>query len=464
MRMRCAKGGAFRRGCWQQRVALAAASVAVAAATTACAAQPVSVPESEPTAAPAAQTAPAIDPAPISGDEAAEPDAPIRVDSDFRSTSSLPEAFFGVEMEEGLALANAARCEVPLQCPAPDEKMTLLTPCAEGLALAAWETSDTYSEWDTVHGRQTHYGLVDASGAVAVDLDAAMASLSISGLSSAKASEAAFADGRLVVSMSTHGEGQRNVTVVLDHAGKVVFAMGRSDTLLSEAKVEDQATYHDDVLSLGSSEGDLLVDVDGKVLASQKEVGSPLVSLGYGWYMRESGEDGKVYDYDGAAVFDAASAVGKDADGVRLRYEQPEGCGIVCVEAERRGARMRGLYSMDASAWIVPLGEDLNAYSSAHEDLIWTRTKSSQGDGAPARSAIMDAEGVVAFDAAMAPAELSVPEDFVAQYLCDGWWSIRDEAVSEPYALVYLDDGAYVGATAAPAHLVDYPTSEIYWL
>lgn len=92
----------------------------------------------------------------------------------------------------------------------------------------------------------------------------------------------------------------------------------------------------------------------------------------------------------------------------------------------------------------MPLGEELDAFGDANDGMLWVRTAQTAGEGADAaggaaaasggaaggahsgsgslRSAIMDAEGDVVFDASMADATLGIPEDFCAQYLHDGWW------------------------------------------
>ena len=79
-------------------------------------------------------------------------------------------------------------------------------------------------------------------------------------------------------------------------------------------------------------------------------------------------------------------------------------------------------------------------------------------------SAIMDAEGNVVFDASMAEAALTIPEDFRACYLHDGWWGIRNDNSSDPYALVCIQDGAFLGAIDAPPNLANYPNSGVYSL
>ena len=124
----------------------------------------------------------------------------------------------------------------------------------------------------------------------------------------------------------------------------------------------------------------------------------------------------------------------------------------------------------------MPLGEELDAFGDANDGMLWVRTaqaaddaavqaaaEESPGARAPEvepvlHSAIMDAEGNVVFDASMAEAALGIPEDFVAQYLHDGWWGICSDNLNDIYALICIQDGVFLGAIDAPPNLANYPT------
>lgn len=479
-----------KRGALVAVVALAAVGIAVANPFAAPEPAPAPAPVEEPAAGPEATTEPepeeAADSASAADDAepaaASEPVAPV-----------LPAVWFGARASNGFSLVNEyGNVTVPAVSDA-----VLKTPFAGGFSLGTWETSEYDAEWDAVHDEQTHYALFDSTGAAAVDLDPVLAAAGITGQSSVSGDVTSYADGRLVLTVIAQEAGQSNVFLVLNEQGGLAFELGKAaEGPLSGWPAAD--AFHDGVLLARAGHGEeYLLDGSGNVLASSQEAGAPIVSLGYGYYRKDAPDDQKVYGYDGQPLFDAASVNEGDIIGGELDYDQPGGSGIVQVSAERQnpygGANksLAGLYSVGAGAWIVPLGEGLDAFSDANDGMLWVRTtgpigSAASGDGAAAatsgdgaaaaggdaagasggdaalRSAIVSASGEVVFDASMADAALTIPEDFRACYLHDGWWGICNDTTAEPYALVCIQDGKFLGAIDAPANLADYPNSGMY--
>lgn len=460
-------------------IALAAVGIAVANPFAAPAPEPepepVEASEPEPAPAPEVPAEPESDSAP-----APEPEP---------AAAALPEAWFSGIATDGYSIVDESGAEVSISNP----DAVIETPFSGGWSLGSWETSEYDAEWDQVHDEQTHWALFDSSGNAAVDLDAAVAAAGITGRSglAVGGDMHAYSCDRLIVSLSPFEQGQDGVMLVLDEKGSVVFSMGREEGYEHLATIDDDA-YHDGVVAISSpSKGSYLADVDGNMLVGDKAIGEMPESLGLGWYVKSITRDA-AYTYDGSVAFDAASVNGDGFIDGKMSYEQPGGSGIVAVSAQREnpygGANkdLRGLYSISAAKWLVPLGEELDAYGEANDGMLWVRTAQAAGESADGtggaaaasggavsgtdpssgslRSVIMDAEGNVVFDASMADAALGVPEDFCAQYLHDGWWGIRSDGSSEPYALVCIQDGAFLGAIDAPPNLVQYPNSGIYWL
>lgn len=465
-------------------IGIAIAAAVVLAAVGIAVANPFATPAPEPAPAPAPESieAPQAAPDPEPQVESTpEPEAAPEVPAT-EPTTALPEGWFGAYNGDGFSIVDENGLAVALSNPDTE----LVTPFAGGFSLGSWETSEYDAEWDTVHDQANHYALFDSSGNAAVDLDAAVAAAGITGRSRAYHS-GAFSDGRMVVALSPEEEGQESATLVLDEQGSVVFSLGRQDDYV-HADTVDADAYHDGVIPVSSpADGRYLADVDGNVLVGEKSVGEVPVSLGYGWYAKLRSLD-KAFAYDGSVAFDPGTLNGDGVIDAKLAYDQPGGSGIVAVQAQREnpygGANkdLAGLYSIPAATWLVPLGEELDAYGQANGDVLWARTaqaadagaveaaaEESPGARAPSvepelHSALVDAEGNVVFDASMAPASLSIPEDFCAQYLHDGWWGIRDDGSSEPYALVLIADGKFVGCIDAPQNLASYPNSGIFWL
>ena len=473
---------------------IAASAVVALAAVGIAVANPFAAPEPAPEPASAPVEEPAAEP------EAADPEPKGAVDAEPAAASepavpALPAVWFGAHASDGFSLVNEyGNVTVPAVSDA-----VLKTPFAGGFSLGIWETSEYDAEWDAVHDEQTHYALFDSTGAAAVDLDPVLAAAGITGQSSVSGDVTSYADGRLVLTVIAQEAGQSNVFLVLNEQGGLAFELGKAaEGPLSGWPAAD--AFHDGVLLARAGHGEeYLLDGSGNVLASSQEAGAPIVSLGYGYYRKDAPDDQKVYGYDGQPLFDAASVNEGDIIGGKLDYDQPGGSGIVQVSAERQnpygGANksLAGLYSVGAGAWIVPLGEELDAFSDANDGMLWVRTAgpigsaasgngadataATSGDGAAAaggdaagasggdaalRSAIVSASGEVVFDASMADAALTIPEDFRAFYLHDGWWGICNDTTAEPYALACIQDGKFLGAIDAPANLADYPNSGMY--
>lgn len=462
-------------------VGIAAAVVVVLAAVGIAVANPFAAPEPEPKPAPVEAPAPEPEPAP-EAEAPAEPEAAPTPEPE-PAAPTLPEAWFAARADGGYSIVDENGSVTQLSNP----DAVLETLFSGGLSLGSWETSEYDAEWDQVHDEQTHYALFDSAGNVAVDLDPLLAELGVTGKSSFNGSNCAYSSGRLLASVSPFEDGQKGVCLVLNEQGELVFTFGRAAEGPLSSYPRDDA-YHDGVIYVQAGPSDTyLLDVDGNVLVSWKQAGDQPLSLGYGYYQKVN-DEGKVYGYDGSPLFDAASVNGGDIVEGCLYYEQPRGSGIVAVEAERENPYgglnkdLYGLYSVGTGKWLVPLGEELDAFSDANDGMLWVRTAQAADDaavqaaaeeapGARApevepvlHSAIMDAEGNVVFDASMAEAALGIPEDFVAQYLHDGWWGIRNDNSSDPYALVCIQDGAFLGAIDAPPNLANYPNSGVYSL
>lgn len=480
-------------------IGAAVAAVVVAAVVAGVA---IVNPFAAPEPAPQAELAPVAAPEPAPDPDPAPAPAPEPEPQAAEPESALPKAWFAGTSGDGYTIVSSAGAAVTPQCPDPDAEVMLLTPFSGGWSLGSWKTAEYDAEWDTYHDEQTHYGLFDQTGAMKVDLDPAAASLGITGESKARSTAVAFADGRLVLSLTPFTDGERAASAVIDEAGQTVFTFDKEGDAIGTSQFSGQFTFHDGVMQLVDAAGIVLVGTDGQVLVGKRDLGEDYPeSLGLGWYMRAPTRDGKVYGYDGSVAFDASSVNDGEVAGGELYYEQPGACGIVCVRAERvnpyggTNKELFGLYSVGTQQWLVPMGEELTGFGSAHDGLIWARTEPATADEAATstdsaaagsqgasgeaasddavsvvngaagpHSTILDAEGNVVFDASMAPADLSIPADFTAQYLHDGWWGIRSDGNSEPYALVYIENGKYVGAMDAPDGLTSYPNSQVYWL
>lgn len=103
---------------------------------------------------------------------------------------------------------------------------------SEGKVLVTWETSEYDEEWDTEFDEMIHYGLVDDTGALVVDLTDLVHGYGYTfqgNLQDASVTNSpTYADGRLVLFIEWSG-GSYGAVVVLDEQGKVVFTVGDAE-------------------------------------------------------------------------------------------------------------------------------------------------------------------------------------------------------------------------------------------
>lgn len=103
---------------------------------------------------------------------------------------------------------------------------------SEGKVLVTWETSEYDEEWDTEFDEMIHYGLVDDTGALVVDLTDLVHGYGYTfqgNLQDASVTNSpTYADGRLVLFIEWSG-GSYGAVVLLDEQGKVVFTVGDAE-------------------------------------------------------------------------------------------------------------------------------------------------------------------------------------------------------------------------------------------
>ena len=136
-------------------VALAAVGIAVANSFAAPAPEPElgSVQASDPQPAPEPAPEPESDP---TADPAAEPALAIPNRYFVSGTNFHPSGAYDV------CLTDLEGNEVVFENP----DMRPMGGFSEGKVLVTWETSEYDEEWDTEFDEMTHYGLVDATGAM----------------------------------------------------------------------------------------------------------------------------------------------------------------------------------------------------------------------------------------------------------------------------------------------------------
>ncbi|MFR1167686.1 MAG: hypothetical protein ACLSDQ_08895 [Adlercreutzia equolifaciens] len=140
-------------------VGIAAAAVMALAAVGIAVANPFAAPAPEPE--PASVEAPAPDLAP-EPEAPAEPEPALAIPNRYfvSSTNFHPSGTYDV------CLTDLEGNEVVFENP----DMRPMGGFSEGKVLVTWETSEYDEEWDTEFDEMTHYGLVDATGAMVVDL------------------------------------------------------------------------------------------------------------------------------------------------------------------------------------------------------------------------------------------------------------------------------------------------------
>lgn len=354
---------------------------------------------------------------------------------------------------------------------------------SEGYALARWNTSEYDEEWDTEHDKQTHFGLVDATGNISVDLASMLKDAGVGGnLDTSSGSDSRFMDGRMIVHLepitTNEGIGEEGYAVI-DKQGKLQYMLGRGSGNLSGNPRE--LFFHDGVLALQGSGFDCLIDVDGKVLVTEDKAGYAPISVGKGYY-RTDVDHQKVYKYDGSVAFDAKSANTGDITEAELSFSQPNGGGFISIDAKIKNPyggqdkSLTGIYSIDGGKWIVPLQEGDIEFSTPFDGLIWIRSQESVSYGASSsdqveatsesgisdassalgssnsdstsdttieKSKIVDANGNVVFDSSMADLSMGVGESFDVEYLHDGYWYVSNNGSNG--SIVYIADGQFKG-------------------
>ena len=360
---------------------------------------------------------------------------------------------------------------------------------SEGKVLVTWETSEYDEEWDTEFDEMIHYGLVDDTGALVVDLTDLVHGYGYTfqgNLQDASVTNSpTYADGRLVLFIEWSG-GSYGAVVLLDEQGKVVFTVGDAEAFqfadegaagreftYNLAMMNAPDCYRDGVLALQGIDGAMFLDVDGNVLYQAE--GYP-TSIGGGCVIPD--DSGTVVtDYASNVLLDIASFnVEGDIDGAAFTGDQVSSGGVVCVRAEKvnphggANKNLVGLYSVSAKKWIVPLAEGSLSFTAA-DGLVYVTADSkerliegygAEGDGSSdAYSCLMDLQGAIVADAAtLAASGADLSADFDGRYLQDGYWLLGER---EGGLVAYAENGKVAGIAPAPEHGVDvtlYPDTE----
>lgn len=453
-------------------VALAAVSIAVANPFAA----PAPEPELGSVEAPDPQPAP--EPAP-------EPESDPAADPEPEPALTIPNRYFisGTNFHPSgaydVCLTDLEGNEVIFENP----DMKPMGGFSEGKVLVTWETSEYDEEWDTEFDQMIHYGLVDDTGALVVDLTNLVHGYGYTFQGDLKdvsvTNAPTYANGRLVLFVEWSG-GSYGAVIVLDEQGKVVLTVGDAEAFqfADEGAAGREFTYNltmtnapdcyrDGVLALQGINGAMFLDVDGNVLYQAE--GHP-TSIGGGCVIPD--DSGTVVtDYAGNVLLDIASFnVEGDIDGAAFAGDQVSSGGVVCVRAEKvnphGGANkdLVGLYSVSAKKWIAPLAEDSLSFTAA-DGLVYVMADSEErlieGYGAEADgssdtySCLMDLQGTVVADAAtLAASGADLSEGFDGYYLQEGYWLLGE---GEDQLVAYAESGKIAGTAPAPEHGVDVP-------
>lgn len=462
---------------------MAAAALLLGVALTGCAAQDEPEPAPEPV-----QEAPAPEPEPE--EEATEPE-PEKLAIPNHSFISNELTYDGQAIDHSIGIIGVVDLEGNRQT-LENPDMLPMGNFAEGYAFVKWETSEYDEEWDTEYDQMTHYGLVDETGKLAVDLTETVHSFEFSSQGSAPTCEVTnapmYEDGCMVLCLS--GAGIHGTVVVLDEQGKVKFTIGDSGrydyadegtvSIAFDVECENgvdscSSAYSDGVIVIDQAigGGSMVVDTEGNVLYE----GEAITHLGNG-YVIQSVEDGAyvVQDYDGNVVFDPSSVeVPGDIEGAYLddfTYESlyaPASSGFVAVGAEKvnphggANKQLTGLYCVSTETWVVPLTEGKMGFNGLGNGLVEVTLESKAlltGGEAPENadvddeySCVLDAQGNVVLDAEspeVADVDLSTRR-FIS-YLGDDYWMLPGESVGPDVeqVIVLIDDAKVEGAVAAP--------------
>ncbi|MCP2078212.1 zinc ribbon domain-containing protein [Adlercreutzia equolifaciens] len=459
-----------------------------AAAVVALAAVGIAV--ANPFAAPAPEPAPGAVEAPAPGSEpASEPEAPAAPEPapapEPEPALAIPNRYFisGTNFHPSgaydVCLTDLEGTEAVFENP----DMRPMGGFSEGKVLVTWETSEYDEEWDTEFDEMIHYGLVDDTGALVVDLTDLVHSYGYTFQGNLKdvsvTNAPTYANGRLVLFIEWSG-GSYGAVIVLDEQGKVVFTVGDAEAFqfADEGAAGREFTYNltmmnasdcyrDGVLALQGINGVMFLDVDGNVLYQTE--GYP-TSIGGGCVIPD--DSGTVVtDYAGNVLLDITSFnVEGDIDGAAFAGDQVSSGGVVCVRAEKvnphGGANkdLVGLYSVSAKKWIAPLAEGSLSFTAA-DGLVYVAADSKDrligGYGAEADgssdtySCLMDLQGAIVADAATLVASgADLPTGFDGRYLQEGYWLLGE---GEDQLVAYAESGKIAGTAPAPEHGVDVP-------
>ena len=339
-------------------------------------------------------------------------------------------------------------------------------PCSEGYVFVGWETSEYDEEWDTEHDKVTHYGLVDKTGNMAIELtekiNAAVPDFSCG---SGSADNVCFVDGILLL-FGQGWDGSSRVLIALNTNGDIVYTLGEKDCRISFDLIDNSGAYHDGVLYLtGPGSGSLILDTSGNVLARSEDSGQYLTSYGNG-YMSKGYDPTTVTDYAGNVLFDVESVnVKDDIENAEIFDDQPGAGGLVAVYAEKvnpyggSNKQLAGLWSIPANKWIVPLSEGFGGSAVVNDGLVRVRVDAkefiTEGYGAEDADTsedyvcLMDYEGNIVADLDTEIVKNAIQEKslwrekLVGDYLQNSLWLFCDKSSQETVSLVaYIADGA----------------------
>lgn len=348
-----------------------------------------------------------------------------------------------------------------------DDTWKPLGPCSEGYVFVSWETSEYDEEWDTEHDKVTHYGLVDKTGNMAIELTEKLnAAVPDFSCGSGSADNVCFVDGILLL-FGQGWDGSSRALIALNTNGDIVYTLGEKDCQISFDLFDPFGAYHDGVLCLGGTgSSSLILDTSGNVLAKSEE--DVLTSYGNG-YMSKGYDPTTVTDYAGNVLFDVKSAnVKDDIENAEIAANQPGAGGLVVVRAEKvnpyggANKELAGIWSISANKWIVPLSEGFEGVKGsavANGGLVRVSVDAKEfiTEGYGAQDAdtsedyvcLMDYEGNIVADLDTETVKNAIQEKslwrekLVGDYLQNSLWLFCDKSSQETVSLVaYIANGA----------------------
>lgn len=347
-----------------------------------------------------------------------------------------------------------------------DDAWEPLGPCSEGYVFVSWETSEYDEEWDTEHDKVTHYGLVDKTGNMAIELTEKLnAAVPDFSCGSGSADNVCFVDGILLL-FGQGWDGSDRALIALNTNGDIVYTLGEKDCQIPFDLIDNSGAYHDGVLYLtGPGSGSLILDTSGNVLARSEDSGQYLTSYGNG-YMSKGYDPTTVTDYAGNVLFDIESVnVKDDIENAEIFDDQPGAGGLVAVYAEKvnpyggSNKQLAGLWSIPANKWIVPLSEGFGGSAVANDGLVRVSVDAkefiTEGYGAEDADTsedyvcLMDYEGNIVADLDTEIVKNAIQkkslwrEKLVGDYLQNSLWLFCDKSSQGTVSLVaYIADGA----------------------